>query len=131
MSQSGLTDWVDWHDPYADPGSPLAQRLKVVQRHIRAFLEGCSSATPRVVSLCAGDGRDLLDVLAEHPRSPQVRARLVELDPALADRARQRAAAAKLDGVEVMYADAAVSDLYAECRLRRPGAHERSLRKHR
>lgn len=57
-----LTDWVDWHDPYADPQSPLARRLRVVQRHIRAFLDGCTSVAPRVVSVCAGDGRDLLDV---------------------------------------------------------------------
>jgi hypothetical protein len=67
-----------------------------------------------VVSLCAGDGRDLLDVLAEHPRARQVRARLVELDPALADRARQRAVAAKLDSVEVICADAALSDVYTD-----------------
>jgi len=113
MSRSELTDWVDWHDPYADPGSPLSQRLRVVQRHILGFLEECRSATPRVVSLCAGDGRDLLDVLAWHPRGPQVRARLVELDPALAARARQRAAAAALEGVEVICSDAAVSDVYA------------------
>jgi hypothetical protein len=114
MSKSGLTDWVDWHDPYADPESPLSQRLKVVERHIHAFLDSCASATPRVVSLCAGDGRDLLDVLAEHPRAPWVRARLVELDPALADRARQRAVASRLDSVEVVRADAALSDVYKD-----------------
>jgi hypothetical protein len=114
VSHSERTDWVDWHGPYADPASPLSQRLQLVQRHIRAFLDGCTSAAPRVVSLCAGDGRDLLDVLAEHPRRLRVRARLVELDPALADRARQRAAAAKLDRVEVVCADAAVTDVYAD-----------------
>jgi hypothetical protein len=113
MSRSELTNWVDWHDPYADPGSPLSQRLKVVQRHILDVLDECTSATPRVVSLCAGDGRDLLDVLADHPCGPQVRARLVELDPALAARARQRAAAAALKGVDVICADAALSDVYA------------------
>lgn len=113
MSRPELTDWVDWHGPYADPGSPLSQRLRVVQRHILGFLEECRSATPRVVSLCAGDGRDLLDVLAWHPRGLQVRARLVELDPALAARARQRAAAAALEGVDVICSDAAVSDVYA------------------
>jgi hypothetical protein len=114
MSRAGFTDWVDWHDPYADPDSPLSQRLKLVQRHICAFLDRCVSVAPRVVSLCAGDGRDLLDVLAEHPRAPEVQGRLVELDPALADRARQRAAAAELDRVEIICADAAVSDVYAD-----------------
>jgi hypothetical protein len=114
MSRAGPTDWVDWHDPYADPASPLSQRLQVVQRHIRAVLDGCASAAPRVVSLCAGDGRDLLDVLAEHPRAPRVQARLVELDPVLAARARRRAEAAKLASVEVVCADAAVSDVYVD-----------------
>jgi hypothetical protein len=114
MSRSGLTDWVEWHDPYADPESALSQRLNVVQRHIRAFLDGSGSASPRAVSLCAGDGRDLLDVLAKHPRGPEVRARLVELDPVLAGRARQRAAAAKLARVEVICADAAESDVYVD-----------------
>jgi hypothetical protein len=113
LLQSEHTDWVDWHEPYSDRRSPLSQRLDVVQRHIRAFLDGCALAAPRVVSLCAGDGRDLLDVLAEHPRARQVRARLVELDPTLAGRARQRAADAKLDDVEVVCSDAAVSDVYA------------------
>jgi hypothetical protein len=74
VTRPELTDWVDWHDPYADPESPLSQRLKVIQRHVRTFLDECEAAAPRVVSLCAGDGRDLLDVLAEHPRGPQVRA---------------------------------------------------------
>lgn len=114
IPQSERTDWVDWHDPYADPQSPLSQRLEVVQRHIRAFFDGRASAAPRVVSLCSGDGRDLLDVLAEHPRAKQVRALLVELDPELADRARQRAAAAKLDCVDVICSDAAVTDVYAD-----------------
>ena len=77
------------------------------------FLDRCASATPRAVSLCAGDGRDLLDVLAEHPRVTQVRARLIELDPTLADRARQRAAAAKLDRVDVICADAALTEVYS------------------
>ena len=108
------TDWVDWHDPYADPESPLSHRVKVVERHIHAFLDGCASARPRVISLCAGDGRDLLDVLAERPRAPRVRACLVELDPVLAQRARQRARAGKLDSVEVICADAALSDVYAD-----------------
>jgi putative methyltransferase len=113
VTRPELTDWVDWHDPYADPESPLSQRLKVIQRHVRTFLDECEAAAPRVVSLCAGDGRDLLDVLAEHPRGPQVRARLVELDPTLAARARHRAAVGGLDSIDVICSDAASIDSYA------------------
>jgi hypothetical protein len=87
--------------------------LKVIQRHVRTFLDECEAAAPRVVSLCAGDGRDLLDVLAEHPRGPQVRARLVELDPTLAARARHRAAVGGLDSIDVICSDAASIDSYA------------------
>lgn len=112
--QTGLTDWVDWHGPYADPESPLSRRLAVVQRHIRASLSGCVSAVPRVISLCAGDGRDLLDVLAEERGPRDVRARLIELDPGLAASARARAAAAQLDSVEVICDDAAMTDLYVD-----------------
>ena len=113
MTRTKLTDWVDWHDPYADPQSPLSQRLAVVQRHIRGCLNGCRSCASRVVSLCAGDGRDLLDVLGEQQRLREARVRLVELDPDLVASAETRAAAAELSWVEVICADAALTDVYA------------------
>ena len=108
------TDWVDWHEPYADPRSPLSQRLELVQRHVRAFLDQCTSPVMRVVSLCAGDGRDLLDVVAQHRRAPQVQARLLELDRRLAARAQAKATAAGLDSVDVICADAAAADVYVD-----------------
>ena len=52
----------------------------------------------RIVSLCAGQGRDVIDVVATHPRGPEVSALLVELDPALVAFARDRAAAAGAGG---------------------------------
>jgi hypothetical protein len=114
MSQTERSDWLDWHDPYLDPESALSRRLTVVQGHIQSFLDGCTSAAPRVISLCAGDGRDLIDVIAKDPRASQIQARLVELDPVLAERAHQRAADAGLDNIDVMCADAAVVDVYAD-----------------
>lgn len=66
-----------------------------------------------MVSLCAGQGRDLLGALADHPRRADVRARLVELDPANAAVARDTAARAGLDAVEVVTGDASVTDHYA------------------
>jgi hypothetical protein len=64
----------------------------------------------RVLSLCAGRGRDLLDVLCDHPRRTDVDARLVELDPSLAADARD--AAARIDGsrIEVVEGDAGTTD---------------------
>jgi hypothetical protein len=109
---SAAPDWLAWHDAYDDPGSPLQRRLRVVQRHIGAWLDDWQGEPAQVVSLCAGQGRDLIEVLAGHPARSAVRARLVELDPhnaAIADTTARRAG---LDGVEVVRADAGVVDAY-------------------
>jgi hypothetical protein len=68
----------------------------------------------KVISLCAGEGRDLLEVLAGHPRRDDVRARLVELDPRNSERARASAERAGLVGVEIVTGDASLLDHYAE-----------------
>lgn len=101
-------DWKPWFAAYDDPDSPLVQRLAVVQRGIRRALDEAPAGTVNVLSLCAGEGRDLIPVLAEHPRRADVRARLIEFDPAIAQVARDSAAAAGLEAVvEVLTGDAA------------------------
>src|SRR5262245_23297137 len=60
-------DWHEWHRAYDAPDSPLSQRLAVVQQYIRMVLDNAPPGPVRVVSMCAGEGRDLLGVLAEHP----------------------------------------------------------------
>ena len=102
-------DWVDWHHAYDDPASPLHRRLRIVQAHIRAALDAAPPGTVRAVSVCAGQGADLLAVLTDHPRAADVRARLVELDPRNAAAARERAP----ENVEVIVGDAARLDAYA------------------
>jgi hypothetical protein len=52
--------------------------------------------------LCAGQGHDILTVAARHRRGPDVTGRLVELLPGNVVAARERAAAAGLDGIEVV-----------------------------
>jgi hypothetical protein len=103
-----MNQWLTWHDAYEDD-TPLRQRLRVVQGRIREFLAERGEAPVRVVSMCAGDGRDLLEVLAEEPRSQPISGLLLELDPVLADRARPRAP----DGIEVRCADAGLTTTYA------------------
>ncbi|WFE25908.1 SAM-dependent methyltransferase [Solwaraspora sp. WMMD791] len=105
-------DWSAWHEAYADPDSALSRRLVVVQARIRETLDAAPPGPVRVVSMCAGEGRDVLGVLDGHPRRTDVRGRLVELDPQLADRARRRAAAIGVD-LEVVTGDAARSAHYA------------------
>ncbi|GHJ46785.1 hypothetical protein Cs7R123_41270 [Catellatospora sp. TT07R-123] len=106
-----MTDWADWHRDYTDPGSPLSQRLALVRAHIGAWLDRRPQPLLRVVSACAGQGDDLLGVLAQRPDAARVRARLIEYDPRNAAAATSRAAA--LPGVEVVCADAGGLASYA------------------
>ena len=103
-------NWVDWHAAYDEPDSPLYRRLAEVQRRIRDALDEAAPGPIKVISMCAGQGRDLLGVLADHPRRADVTARLVELDPENVRLAK--AAAAGLD-VTVIAGDAGLSTGYA------------------
>jgi Putative methyltransferase len=113
--ESGGPDWWEWHKPMDDPSSALSRRLVAVQEALRRELDGHPSGPIRVISLCGGQGRDLIEVLAGHPRKTDVRARLVEIDPRNVTYARASAAAAHLvDYVEIVEADAGITDAYAE-----------------
>lgn len=105
-------DWKRWHEDYDRPGSRLARRLLAVQEQLRTALDERPPGPIRVVSLCAGQGRDLLGVLPAHPRRPDVSALLVELDPDNSAAAAASAARAGLDRVEVVTGDAAMTDHY-------------------
>jgi SAM-dependent methyltransferase len=90
-SPDGLRDYVAWHEAYDDPQSSLSWRLSVVRSWIERALEEYSSPV-RVLSVCAGDGRDVLGALALRPDIANVDVTLLEIDPVLATRARQQAA---------------------------------------
>jgi hypothetical protein len=132
------THWVRWHQAYEDPASALSLRLRLVQDGVRAALDrqppgagagpgsgpgpgsgagagpGSGAGPIRIVSMCAGQGRDVIDVVAGHPRRADVRARLVERDPSLAAFARQRAAEAGVAAqIEVVEGDASLVRSYA------------------
>src|SRR5579862_4830463 len=106
-------DWVEWHRDYDRPGSFLSRRLELVQGYLRAELDRAPAGQVRLISLCAGQGRDVIGALTGHPRRDDVRARLVELDERNAALARQAAQAAGLHGVEVLQADAGITDACA------------------
>jgi hypothetical protein len=114
-----VEDWVRWHRAYDDPDSSLARRLVVVRRRIAEALDALGSRAQRILSLCAGDGRDLLPVLALRPlaaRPPDGRpgAVLVENDPTLAAQARSRARAHGLTNVRILVGDASIPAAFAE-----------------
>lgn len=107
-------DWHEWHDAYDDPDSWQAQRLVTVRRHIRATLDTAPEGPVRVLAMVAGQGRDVIPVLADHSRRHEVTARLVELDPRNTDLARDGVRAAGLSTVEVVTGDAALIDHYQD-----------------
>lgn len=100
-----MRDYVRWHDDYADPNSNNSARL----RRVRGLIAAALDARPgplRLLSLCSGDGRDILGVLEERPAdAARVSGRIVELSPDLAETARERAARIGAN-IEVVCADA-------------------------
>ena len=103
-------DWLEWHRHYDEPRSLLADRLAAVQGQIADALERAAPGPVQAVSMCAGQGRDLLGVLADHPRRADVSARLIELDPR--NVALARFASAGMVGIEVVQGDASTTTLY-------------------
>jgi len=82
-----MRDWIKWHQAYDDPHSLLSQRLVVVSQMIRGALDIAPPGEIRVLSLCAGDGRDLILATAGHPRVMDITGLLVELNLQLAQQA--------------------------------------------
>jgi hypothetical protein len=106
-------DWRAWHEGYEDPDSELGRRLALVQSQLRAALDQAPPGPIRAISVCAGQGHDIIGVLADHPRREDVSARLVELDEQNVQLARAAAGAMGLEAVEVVAGDASLTDAYA------------------
>ena len=106
-------DWARWHEAYEDPDSSLSQRLAAVQQAIRDWLDAERPGPLRLVSACAGQGRDVVGALRDHPRRAEVTGLLVEADPSLAEDARRLLRGGGLTGFEVVTGDAGNSAAYA------------------
>lgn len=108
-----LRDYVAWHDAYDQPGSDLHLRLLVVQDLIARALDELPPGPVPVLSLCAGQGRDVLTVARRHRRGDDLYGRLVELGPANAAAARAAVDALPGGGTwEVVEADAGLADAF-------------------
>ena len=110
-------DWHQWHREYDDPTSSLSHRLNVVREQLdqvlsRLEVRGNGGRT-QLVSLCAGDGRDTLPVLASRA-DQHVHALLVELDDTLAGTARKSARGLGLEDLVVRAADAGSTESFAD-----------------
>jgi hypothetical protein len=104
-------DWHRWHDGYG-PGGGLLDRLALVRGQLTQAIAEAPPGPVMIISVCAGQGHDVVAALAESPRRSEVRARLVEADERNVASARARVAEAGLDGVEVVQGDAGSTDPY-------------------
>lgn len=112
-STSERTDWLAWHAGY-ERDVRRAARLSAVRLHVRACLDAMPPGPISVLSLCAGDGRDLRGALIGHPRTADVRAHLVEIDARLVDQGREAARVAGLASqMHFVCDDAARASLYS------------------
>jgi methyltransferase family protein len=102
-------DWHEWYQAYDDPASSLSGRLATVRAQLESLLLAAGDPV-RIVSMCSGDGRDTLPVVAS--TRPEAAVLLVELDPDLAASARDAARALGLAAVEVRTADAGTTTSY-------------------
>ncbi|HEX6967413.1 MAG TPA: SAM-dependent methyltransferase [Micromonosporaceae bacterium] len=100
------THWQAWHESYADEDSPLSRRLRLVQQHIASWLDQRSEERLNVVSACAGQGHDLIGVLASRPDVHRVHGTLLEYDAGNVAAARAAAGQAGLSNLVVRKADA-------------------------
>jgi hypothetical protein len=107
-------DWVAWHEAYDDPESGLSARLNLVKQHVAQAIDQVAPGPIRLVSLCAGQGRDVIETLPDHPRRGDVSAVLVEADAANVAWARDAASAAGRPRVEVRQIDASQPAGYAD-----------------
>lgn len=74
-------------------------RLATVSQQLAQALHACPASSIQVTSLCAGDGRDAIGTLANHPRREQVRATLVELHSTSVANGRAHAERVGLDQI--------------------------------
>lgn len=108
-----LTDYESWHEKYAELGSALHLRLLVVQDAIALALDSLPAGPVRIISMCAGQGRDLLPAVARHRRGLDVIGRLVEIDSRNVAHARAQIQHLGLQGLDVVEGDGGISDSYA------------------
>jgi len=108
------THWATWHQDYADPTSPLSERLVVVVSRIRQAVDALDPGPVSVISACAGQGHDVVLALQDHPRAPDVFGVLVEWDEHNVNQATAALRASGLHGIKAIRADASDTDAYRD-----------------
>ncbi len=107
-------DWDDWHLKY-DISLPLQARLEAVSALVSASLDAAPSGPIKLVSLCAGDGRDVVESLRNHPRRSEVTAWLLDTHIDSLKRGEFAASKAGLEGqIQFVLADAGLAQNYTD-----------------
>ncbi len=75
--------------------------VRAVRSHLARAIDDTPAGLVSLVSLCAGQGHDVIGSLSDHPRRDDVRALLVESDARNAELARRSATQQGLPHVEV------------------------------
>ena len=106
-------DWNEWYKQY-DSFPSLQARLRIVCEQIAATLDDCPAGSIRIVSICAGDGRDLIGALLNHSRRNDVVAWLLDNHAESITRGRAAAEQAGLERqLRFLEADATLAGNYA------------------
>jgi hypothetical protein len=105
-------DWVRWHENYKASRS-LKARLLVVREHLSKCFDSQPPGVIQVLSICAGDARDLIGLLATHPRKIDVKAHLIENNAELVESGRKIIVEAGFEEqLQFVVADATISSTY-------------------
>jgi hypothetical protein len=107
-----IDNWSNWHNEYENENSELNARKRAVQAEVFALAAKCQPGPITIISICGGQGREVIGALEHHPRRADVRGRIVELDEDNAAFARSTARKAGI-GIEVFAGDASLAASYA------------------
>lgn len=108
----GVGVWSGWPERVYQEDR-YQQRLSAVRAHLGECLGIAERGPISIVSMCAGDGRDVMDVVSSHERRADVNAWMVELDRNSVTTGERRAAAAGLSSrVRFLNADATAFRTY-------------------
>ena len=98
-------NWNDWHKEYEHFPS-LQARLKMVGGQIASSLNESPVGPIRIVSICSGDGRDIISALQNHPRRSDVTATLLDNHAESIARGRTAAKGSRAGGAVLRFVEA-------------------------
>jgi 2-polyprenyl-3-methyl-5-hydroxy-6-metoxy-1,4-benzoquinol methylase len=107
--------WYDWHiEKHSDPNSYTSQRMTDIGLVIEEYLKDTVHRS-NIVSVCAGQGLDLIPILRQYPNSAD--AYLIDIEQQNIDHINKISTG--LEGIHTYAADATVSNTYINNKIPR------------